>query len=193
MDRRRLRPDPPAGGVLSPADTFGRADSASTLGAAESGHPWGALTGTWGISSARGYCVSNGDLHLAAVDWAHGDCEVTARLAAIPAWCIPGVAARCSDASNYVAAGCDGPQTYLFKVVGGSLTWVLASGGGAYSAGDTIGLRCVGTAYSVLRNGVVVLGPTTDSSFTSGGKVGLIQRQFGSGTALWDDFTAVAL
>lgn len=39
-------------------DTFNRADSASTLGSADTGQAWTAVSGTWGISSNKGYLVT---------------------------------------------------------------------------------------------------------------------------------------
>ena len=47
----------PAGGVTLAADTFTRADSAISMGDAETGGTW-ATTGTWGILSNRARCYS---------------------------------------------------------------------------------------------------------------------------------------
>lgn len=48
-------------------DSFSRADSTATLGNANTGQAWVATTGTWGISSARGYAVSNTSNDLATL------------------------------------------------------------------------------------------------------------------------------
>jgi hypothetical protein len=41
-------------------DRFGRADSALTLGSAETGQAWTAQQGTWGISSNQAYVAALG-------------------------------------------------------------------------------------------------------------------------------------
>lgn len=51
-------------------DTFDRANSTSTLGSADTGQAWTARSGTWGVSSNRGYLVTTSPeaSYIATVD-----------------------------------------------------------------------------------------------------------------------------
>jgi hypothetical protein len=49
-------------------DSFNRADSASTLGNADTGQAWSAVVGTWGITSNRAYPVTASGTGTAAIN-----------------------------------------------------------------------------------------------------------------------------
>lgn len=172
------------------ADTFNRADSATTLGAAASGGTY-TVSGTWGINSNRAYPVANGRV-LAAVGAANHEASVRMvdMTTGVQQWLI----ARATDASNYWRAGCPSPNAsglsilVIQSVVAGSVT--INREIGAVARGDVLSMRCIGNAIEVLVNGILTHREVTTTSL-SGASVGL-QANVGANT-FYDDFVAVAL
>ena len=58
-------------------DKFDRADSTSSLGKADTGQSWQAISGTWGISSNRAYVTADGTDMFAILDAGISDGEVS--------------------------------------------------------------------------------------------------------------------
>lgn len=63
------------------SDSCGRADSSSSMGTADIGGAWNPRVGTWGITSAKGYCVSNANTQIATIGTVSTPGEVGADLA----------------------------------------------------------------------------------------------------------------
>lgn len=78
----------------------------------------------------------------------------------------PGVICRASGASDFYQGTGSALDSKMHKCVGGTFTELGA--GPAFSDGDTIELRVIGTSISVLKNGSVVIGPVTDTDIVSG-------------------------
>jgi hypothetical protein len=62
-----------AGPAVNSADTYTRADSASTIGAIETGNPYSILQGTFGIAGNKGYSVSDANLDRIFTTTGHND------------------------------------------------------------------------------------------------------------------------
>ncbi len=159
-------------------DTFSRANSATTMGNAESGQAWTALVGTWGIDSGRAYrtATANGSNGCAIVNSGLADCDVEVQLAvAENKW--PGLTLRCSDVNNLWFLWVNtSNQWILYKRVAGAALANPASGQINYTSalanGDWLRVRMRGSVFSVYHNGTLA-GVATDSFNASATKHGL--------------------
>lgn len=107
-------------------DTFGRANSTTTLGEDTTGNPWTAHSGVGGISGSRGYCVSGSlvaGVDLPAVTKPRVQCFVKA-----PNSGTAGIYALGDGANDRVAFYFNGTAGMkLSKVIGGTITDLTAS------------------------------------------------------------------
>jgi hypothetical protein len=186
-DGIEIRPQSPAPSSATLAsDTFTRADSTTTLGTAETGGPWSARVGTWGIASNKAYLVS-GSTGIATVPMlADGTTQVTISTIAGRA----GMVFRVQDANNYwVITDSFGFATYnVNKVVAGSATF-MGNLGLAGADGDVLKVICSGSSISIYYNGVLKLS-LTDTTFQHALGVGLYSGA-AAGIARWDSFSFV--
>lgn len=144
-------------------DSFDRANSAVSLGDADSGQTWTAHAGTWGISGNAAYQPSATAGGRATVESgvADGTVEVTVATAGGSS----GVVLRLSDASNYVRAFFSSTDSiFLQKVVAGSAT-TIASGAVTHANGDVLRAVMSGSNYTIYQNGDEVL--TGSDAFNS--------------------------
>ena len=85
-------------------DSFDRADSAITLGSADTGQAWTKLAGTWGISSNKAYLVSNTGQAVAVIDSGYANLNYTVDITTSPTAsrvdC--GLVFRATDNSNFL-------------------------------------------------------------------------------------------
>jgi hypothetical protein len=176
-------------------DTFTRADSSTALGTADTGQTWVAGVGTYGISSNKAYPVSAADGDRAVIDCGLTSHKVTATVSGVTAGASgPSVSllARMTDASNGYVLNIQNQtqQAKLFKIVAGAYTQLGSTVTVALVDGDTISLSVQGSTLTAYKNGASVV-TTTDTTFTSGTKVGL--RIGASSSAVrYDDFTVRA-
>lgn len=146
-----------APGGLVVADTFPRADSALTLGSAETGQPWSVPVGAVGVLSGRAYIAAGINSVAAFVQTGIADGEVTADLT----WrtgneCA--VFARCdslSSANNCIEAILRNTGITLRKRVAAALTNI---GSYAFAAVDAqvyrVAVQMQGPAIQVAVDGV---------------------------------------
>lgn len=126
-------------------DSFDRADSATSLGVADSGQPWVAQRGTWGISGGAAYIAVVASANDSAViDSGLSDCTVQTKIAAVGG--SQGLAVRATDADNAITTNLTG----LYRRTAGANT-LLASFSTAFVAGDTMRIRCEADALTVYR------------------------------------------
>lgn len=171
-------------------DSFDRADSASSLGTAESGQAWTAGSGTWGISNRRGYLVTASGTEGCAVvdlgvpaDWIQADLQYKA--SGTPD---PGLLIRYVDSNNYIMAAFEtGNFINIWTKVAGSYTnlGAVSVSGGLFGTGKLLYLRAdyqrgVGKITVTLAGGNGILGTnvktlnsTNRGIFELGTKVGL--------------------
>lgn len=112
-------------------DGFDRADSASSLGVADAGGAWAVAAGTLGISSGRGYFVTDTNGDLATLDAGAGDglaqVTINGTLVSGTDFRQPQMVVRYLDANNYLSIRPnDGVTVGLLKTDGG-VTSSLAS------------------------------------------------------------------
>jgi len=181
-------PVTPTNALLIAADSFTRADSATTLGSPTFGPAWQALLGTWGITGNNGYLASGagGVNNAAAIDTGSSDHIVQAKFVVSGA---PGLGVRITDSDNGFVSN----LTNLYKRVAGSYptNWSYST---AFAIGDTQRIVAHGTSIKVYRQAASAgafaeVLSITDSFNLSGTKVCVRS----STTARIDDFLAYAV
>jgi hypothetical protein len=136
------------------ADRFARVDSATALGAADSGHPWNVNSGTWGIAGRQAYCPSPGtaDQSFAWLESGLTNCSVRATIAALP------------SLAAYLVFRFVPPSSYLVLYVTPTLYQVQRASGGTLTpvatllvtpaAGDRLRVQGVDRVVRVYVNDV---------------------------------------
>lgn len=106
-----ISPYPSGGGVSLPVtDTFTRADNASSLGVADTGHAWTTHAGTMGINGNRAYCPTLGSIgtftgSIATVETGEADVTIDITMpTARSAISFDGIIFRYSDNNNFLLA-----------------------------------------------------------------------------------------
>lgn len=136
-------------------DSFGRADSASSLGSAETGQAWTAIAGTWGVSSGKAYqaVADGGSRGLVVAQTTRGDALIRGVVTASFA----GLAFR-GNGSNRLCLiyATDGA---LYKMDAGGTVTQLATGS-APSLTAEMSARYSGTSIRCYVNGVETIAHT---------------------------------
>lgn len=147
-------------------DSFTRANSAVSLGTADSGQAWSALSGTWGITSNQGYCaVSGGTNENAAVvesGIANGVVRVTMATSASSR-----VVFRRTDVDNGFIADIFATSATLYRHEAGSYTELDTNLALTVNDGDIFEAVLRGPAISILQNGTEVLSATSTFNQTA--------------------------
>jgi hypothetical protein len=173
--------------AVTVADTFNRADSATSLGTTDTGAAaWSALQGTWGLSANQAY-VAVGDAStvcVAVVDASAADCTVAVDLS-VNGGGNPqaGLAFRATDANNFylaeVTMGAAGTPK-IYKRVAGTYTAIATGASITFNGGETLSVELAGNSITVKRNGSTIVS-VTDSTFPSATKHGLYQTAVSGG------------
>jgi hypothetical protein len=177
-----------ASGGLASADSFNRANNASTPGSTDGAgstdpRAWTQQSGTWGISSNQLYCpVAPGNL---TIDLGEADVDITVTLATTDTNG-QGIILRYTDESNYVLYRGDNTQLTLTKRVAGSPSSIITTMG-TISSGEILRIVAIGSSYSCYKNGTL-LNTGSDSFNNTATKAGL--RSQGSGTQKFDTWSA---
>lgn len=159
-------------GLLQAAvvDSFDRANSTTSLGNADTGQPWTALGGTWGINGNAAYNAVNAatDINFAVLDAGKSDVLYTITLSAIGVATHPRFVFRAVDLNNLWYVN-DSPTlgVGLFKIVAGVLTTVQAFGGRLAVAGDIITIQTVGSSIACSVNGTLAASATDSFNQTA--------------------------
>jgi hypothetical protein len=178
------------------SDSFTRADSASSLGTADSGQAWSAPSGTWGISGNKAYSASatNGDrANLpAGVRDAVFSVDITSDNYSVSN---PGLMVRFVDNSNFLYVDLQGGNARILKVVANATT-SLASAAFTPTNSVTYNLKaaCYGDVIALYVDNVLKATTTLsgdDSTLFSGATATGVGLRFGksSGTPslTWDN------
>lgn len=142
-------------------DTFTRADSAVSLGTAESGQAWSALSGTWGISGnqARIATLSGANTDAAVVDAGVSDCLVTVTMATVGG--TPRLVFRATDASNCFFVDVQGASaTKMYRRQAGANNEI-ASTTTLVPNGGILSVRLNGADIRAALNGVELFSVTS--------------------------------
>jgi hypothetical protein len=180
-------------------DDFNRADDASSLGG-----NWnaGVLSGytSLGIQTNRAYLSAGYKSNYWATQFG-ADQQAYVKIPVLPTTDIVALVARLQNpgtaSRNYymvqIADFGSGLEVYLYKVVAGTPTFLTGiAGAGDFSAGDGIGISCVGSTITGwwYHDGVWDMGvgaPVTDASVSGPGYVGMYVDD--DTTVRLDDFT----
>lgn len=183
LQRRRRRGGAVAQTLVS--DSFTRANSAVTLGSADTGQAWTANRGTWGISSNAAYnpVIDASTLDTATVDAGSANVTVSVTLATYAA--AQRVCGRQTDAANGLLVDVQDTAINLYRVTADSPN-LLGTAAIVAASGCTIALVMSGNSISVRFNGSQVIGPITESQGSSVTKHGL--GNGGSTIATFDNF-----
>lgn len=177
------------------SDSFDRANSAVSLGDADTGQTWTARVGTWGISDNQAYEPGATAGAIATLDAEVHDCTVAVTVAVYPPGSgpEPGLYVVYVDADNWVrfVHGNDN-NMYLQKRIGGSLSTV---GSGAQVQGNDTDLSIVidGASYSGLVGGVEkAAGTINDAAVAAATNHGIGYATAAGATSRLDDFSVTA-
>lgn len=157
-------------------DRFNRADSAVSLGSAETGQSWVVNAGTWGISSSQAYLVAATAQATAVVNSGKSDASVEVTLVGT------GDAGLCwrssDDNNNYVWS-----TIAAYKRVAGIYTQLASFS--ASASGDVLKVVLAGDVHTIYRNGLQI-GQFTDAFNNTATSHGL--RSNSDTTVRFDDF-----
>lgn len=161
-------------------DSFGRTESASSLGSADTGESWTASNGTWGVSEGGAYLAS-GTNGIATVT-AGADGGIAFQLPAAQDGA--GIVFRYADTSNYwkLTADATNDRLTLTQIASGSVTQTLNSANGTCCDPlDVITVAFVGGSVVVGVNGNGNEIVATDTSLSANTGIGLFAASTGSG------------
>jgi hypothetical protein len=88
----------------------------------------------------------------------------------------PFVCCRLADRSNFVGVRNDGSVIEVYRRVGGSLSNLYSSAGGAVAAGDVLRLECSGTNWQLRKNGTVVTSGAIGNGTLTSTDTGVVAR-----------------
>lgn len=162
------------GPITVASDTFTRADSATTLGSAETGQAWTSLAGTWGISANQAYNAVVGGSKYVVVDAGVSDCTVQVTL--VTGGTDFGLILRAVDSNNLLRLYPESGAIQLGQYVAGSFSAIGTVGSGlTFNANGVLKVAMSGPSFTISYNGVV-LGTLTTAQFQASTKHG-----FGNG------------
>lgn len=158
------------------SDTFTRADAANLGGnwtiAPSTDSSWGAVA----INTNTAQVVADPSAeYYSAISWPNDQYALATvgTATAISSTQVGIITVRAGAASGscyFLEAGTD--KTQLFKLIGDPATTgtytQLGSDGSSIASGDQIRLEAVGTTITAKKNGVTIIGPSTDSGIASG-------------------------
>lgn len=149
---------------------------------------WTRLSGTAAtftiVSNQVAQPGANTDTQYLSTDITLADSYVQAKIVALTSVVTgPFVTLRVLDVNNFIGFRVDSGNINLFKRVAGTFTLISSS---AYAVNDVFRLEANGTTLRVLKNGTLVAGPFTESSFSTQTRAGLQTR--GVASPFIDDF-----
>lgn len=175
---------PVAGGLTPLAfDEFNRSDSTG-LGTADSGQSWSDTLNGWNVVSNQAKSRTTGTC-ISSVDIGVTDMRVDAAVVSVSNNC--GVAARVTDASNYIRYMQTGSVLSIVQVLSGATTTLGSNFSHSPTPGDVLRLNVHGTSVTGYLNGVAVITGTT--SLATGTRAGLYS---GLALGILDSFKAYA-
>lgn len=172
------------------SDDFNRADTTNAIGnPSDGGAAWSQTSGTWGISTNRGYESGGGGQRVCVLEASSAvvDVQVTMAVKGSDA----GIVWRLADDSNYMLGTFEAVagNMKMFKKVAGSFTQLGSSATGLTLANNDVvkGSVTSGNAHTLYLNGVAKVGPQTDAAGSANTKHGI--RANGDTAARFDDFS----
>lgn len=178
-------------------DSFGRTDNAASLGRADTGRPWAAVAGTWGVAAGRAYAATDADADTATIDVGacDYDADIITRGTIISGsdFSIPQLLVRYIDTSNWLRVFMNGVTVRLAKNDATVQTTLVQATTTVTDNRDfRLGVRARGASLTILVDGVTRLVYTltgSETKFLTPTKIGLRLRKSGAPAtaARWDD------
>lgn len=175
LARRRGILKPPAA-LTGASDTFTRADSNTSLGTSSGGQVWTPHTGTWGITSNKGYLVTQSGDSVATVDAGISDFDMSIDVTVQGA---VGIVFRAVDDQNYLLLFVNAGQWQFYKRVAGTYTQFGVNMDVSLGtvAGTTATWRVTGSGNTITCYlAGVQKGQTTQSQFNTATRYGMRQN-----------------
>jgi|SRR5579884_2085868 len=170
------------GSKVSVSDDFNRSNSVGSLGANWTEAPSGGFS-VWNNAMATESTGVYPSLAYWSANTFNANQYAQLKATSIASnWNAAGPAVRVSSGNCYAASWHDTNVLELHKVVSGTDTTLGTSA--TLAVGDVIRIEVSGTSISVKKNGVVVIGPVTDSGVSSG-PAGLYSNGSGAGGDDW--------
>ena len=179
-------------------DSFTRADSATTLGTADTGQVWDAAEGTWGIDSGQAalITVSGTSRETALIDAGVSDCTVRATFGTDASGTFAQrLVVRATDKLNnfYVAnmntAGVVGDNITLWKREAAASSNMAPAAAHTWAIGDVVEVVLSGSSITVLVNGAALIAASSAFNQTAT-KHGLAASN--NTSPRWTDFRVTA-
>lgn len=173
-------------------DTFDRADAPNELGATDSGQPWTAESGVWGIRDGEAVLVEpnpDGLRSIAVVDTGSSNGTVSATAGTMTAgW---GLVFRYQGPFNYwyITASPDFATYNLARVVDGEVQPLGGVGLAGVDDGSVVQVRLDGATIEISINGNPVKA-ITDTTLMGATKAGLVAAGQSAAQATWASFEA---
>jgi hypothetical protein len=172
--------------VTNRTDNFNRADGA--IGTpSDAGSAWVQNLGTWNVLTNQARITTN-DTHATCVlESSVSNVEVQATIPTVGGGVGHSIVARCADSSNFIMFQIKSASVEMWKRVGGSFTQLGTTVSNTFVANDVIKLTCDGNTINGYVNGVLKIGPITESAGSTNTKHGLYANQ--NSTGRFDDFS----
>lgn len=180
------------GGSPSIVDSFDRANSPAELGTTESGQPWEAVSGTWGVSEQQAILVEpnpDGVRSIAVVDLGSSDGSVAVTGGTMrQGW---GVVFRYQGPFNYwfLTAAPDFATYNLARISNGEFQSLGSVGLAEVADGTEVQIRLSGSTIEIRVAGKLVKA-VTDPTLIGATQAGIISTGAEADGATWDDFEA---
>lgn len=190
------------GTTLHVYDSFNRTNSSTTLGVADTGQSWSALTGTWGINSNRAYNVSDANGEVSTIDAGVSNFTLSAILngqTSATNQRFFNIVFHGLDSLNFLFTRISINDVQLYKNVAGVLTLLASTAITAVDNTDYLfKVVCSGNSVDVYVDGVLKISHTLaggDTAFAAYTKSGLRLTKTGAptGTARADNFIVQSL
>jgi hypothetical protein len=184
--------DAAATNEASVVDSFDRADAPNELGATESGQPWEAVSGVWGIAGEQAVLVEpnpDGVRSVAVVDLGAGDGTVSATAGTLTqGW---GLVFRYQGPFNYwyLTAAPEFATYNLARVLDGEVQNLGSIGLAEIDDGAVVQVRLSGATIEISVNGTPIKA-VTDTGLMGATRAGLMASGREAADATWDSFEA---
>jgi len=169
-------------------DGFNRADNALSLGNADTGQTWEALSGTWGISSNRAYraVLADATTDSAVIECNLADVKISVNVPTVAGAKVARIWIRATDKNNCLMLACSATVFNLYRYVAGTAT-LKAAGGVAFPEDGIVTVIAKGDSIKCYINGNLKIA-VIESFNNTATKHGIGTNV---GTVSFDDFEVV--
>jgi hypothetical protein len=172
-------------GTVVITDSFNRANSATSLGNADTGDPWNVLGGTWGINSNQAYVATDsGGRNMAVIDAGVADGVVEISIPTMTQYA--GLVFRVVDTNNYFRLTAHTATTYVLRRTVNNAQVDLGTYNISPANGHTLKVVFDGSTITPYINGAAQT-PITDANFVTATKHGIFV--FNSTVPRFDNFS----